>query len=47
MFGEQFRTPDEALAHPQLVHEGRVVTVDDPDLGPVRQPSTLVHAIGR
>jgi crotonobetainyl-CoA:carnitine CoA-transferase CaiB-like acyl-CoA transferase len=44
VFGEQFRTPDEALAHPQLVHEGRVVTVDDPDLGPVRQPSTLVHA---
>jgi len=46
VFGEQFRTPDEALAHPQLVHEGRVVTVDDPDLGPVRQPSTLVHAGG-
>ena len=44
VFGEQFRTPDEALAHPQLVHEGRVVTVEDPDLGPVRQPSTLVHA---
>jgi crotonobetainyl-CoA:carnitine CoA-transferase CaiB-like acyl-CoA transferase len=44
VFGEQFRTPDQALAHPQLVHEGRVVTVDDPDLGPVRQPSTLVHA---
>jgi crotonobetainyl-CoA:carnitine CoA-transferase CaiB-like acyl-CoA transferase len=47
VFGEQFRTPDEALAHPQLVHEGRVVTVDDPDLGPVRQPSTLVHAARR
>ena len=44
VFGEQFRTPDEALAHPQLVYEGRVVTVDDPDLGPVRQPSTLLHA---
>lgn len=44
VFGEQFRTPDEALAHPQLVHEGRVVTVEDPDLGPVRQPSTLVQA---
>jgi crotonobetainyl-CoA:carnitine CoA-transferase CaiB-like acyl-CoA transferase len=46
VFGEQFRTPDEALAHPQVVHEGRVVTVDDPDLGPVRQPSTLMHAGG-
>ncbi|MGX9891485.1 CaiB/BaiF CoA transferase family protein [Streptomyces sp. NPDC002276] len=47
VFGEQFRTPDEALDHPQLVHEGRSVVVDDPDLGPVRQPSTLVHAAGR
>ena len=47
VFCEQFRTPDEALKHPQVVHEGRVVTVDDPDLGPVRQPSTLVHAAGR
>ena len=46
VFGEQFRTPDEALAHPQVEHEGRAVTVDDPDLGPVRQPSTLVHAAG-
>ena len=46
VFGEQFRTPDDALAHPQIAHEGRVVIVDDPDLGPVRQPSTLVHAGG-
>ncbi len=46
VFAEQFRTPDEALEHPQIVSEGRVVTVDDPDLGPVRQPSTLVHAAG-
>jgi crotonobetainyl-CoA:carnitine CoA-transferase CaiB-like acyl-CoA transferase len=46
VFGEQFRTPDDALAHPQIEHEGRVVIVDDPDLGPVRQPSTLVHAGG-
>lgn len=47
VFGEQFRTAQEALDHPQIVHEGRVVTIDDPDLGPVRQPSTLVHAAGR
>jgi crotonobetainyl-CoA:carnitine CoA-transferase CaiB-like acyl-CoA transferase len=46
VFGEQFRTPDDALAHPQIEHDGRVVTVDDPDLGPVRQPSALVHAGG-
>ncbi|MFG1923374.1 CoA transferase [Cryptosporangium sp. NPDC048952] len=43
VFGEQFRTPDQALEHPQIVAEGRVVTIDDPDLGPIRQPSTLVH----
>ncbi|MCD4533061.1 CoA transferase [Nocardioides sp. cx-169] len=43
VFAEQFRNPDEALDHPQLRHEGRTVTVEDPDLGPVRQPSTLVH----
>jgi crotonobetainyl-CoA:carnitine CoA-transferase CaiB-like acyl-CoA transferase len=47
VFAEQFRTPDTALEHPQVVSEGRVVTVDDPDLGPVRQPSTLVHAAGQ
>ncbi|HJP67204.1 MAG TPA: CoA transferase, partial [Actinomycetota bacterium] len=47
VFGEQFRSPDETLDHPQLVHEGRVAVVEDPDLGPVRQPSTLVHAAGR
>ncbi|MDV3124575.1 CoA transferase [Mycobacterium sp. 21AC1] len=45
--GELFRTPDEALDHPQVVHDGRAVTVVDPDLGPVRQPTTLVHADGR
>ncbi|MBH0118403.1 CoA transferase, partial [Rhodococcus sp. CX] len=44
---EQFRSPEGAFDHPQLVHDGRVVTVEDPDLGPVRQPSTLVHAAGR
>ncbi|CQD18387.1 caib/baif family protein [Mycobacterium europaeum] len=45
--GELFRTPDEALDHPQVVHEGRSVTVTDPDLGPVRQPSTLIHSAGK
>jgi crotonobetainyl-CoA:carnitine CoA-transferase CaiB-like acyl-CoA transferase len=44
---EQFRSGTEILAHPQLLHDGRVVVVDDPDRGPVRQPSTLVHAGGR
>jgi len=42
--GELFRTPDEALDHPQIVHDGRAVTVIDPELGPVRQPTTLIHS---
>ena len=43
---EVFRTPSEALDHPQLRHEGRVAVVEDPGVGPVRQPSTLVHVGG-
>lgn len=45
--GELFRTPEESLDHPQTTHEGRAATVIDPDLGPVRQPSTLIHADGK
>jgi crotonobetainyl-CoA:carnitine CoA-transferase CaiB-like acyl-CoA transferase len=45
--GELFRTPEDSLDHPQTAHEGRSVTVIDPDLGPVRQPSTLIHADGK
>jgi crotonobetainyl-CoA:carnitine CoA-transferase CaiB-like acyl-CoA transferase len=44
---EIFSNPVAALDHPQLQHDGRVITVDDPDLGPVRQPSTLVHVDGK
>jgi len=43
---EILNTPESALDHPQLVHDGRVVVVDDPELGAVRQPSTLVHVDG-
>jgi crotonobetainyl-CoA:carnitine CoA-transferase CaiB-like acyl-CoA transferase len=45
--GELFRSPADSLDHPQTVHEGRAATVIDPDLGPVRQPSTLIHADGK
>jgi crotonobetainyl-CoA:carnitine CoA-transferase CaiB-like acyl-CoA transferase len=45
--GELFRSPAESLDHPQTAHEGRAATVMDPDLGPVRQPSTLIHADGK
>lgn len=44
---ELFRSPAESLDHPQVIHDGRAVTVVDPDLGPVRQPSTLIHADGQ
>ncbi|MCK8669754.1 CaiB/BaiF CoA transferase family protein [Rhodococcus sp. NPDC003382] len=43
---EIFNDPVAALDHPQLQHDGRVVTIDDPEFGPVRQPSTLVHVDG-
>ena len=43
VFAEVFRRGPEVFDHPQLVHDGRVITVDDPALGPVRQPSTLAH----
>ncbi|BBY40154.1 hypothetical protein MMAN_42880 [Mycobacterium mantenii] len=45
--GELFRSPVNSLDHPQTAHEGRAATVIDPDLGPVRQPSTLIHAGGK
>jgi crotonobetainyl-CoA:carnitine CoA-transferase CaiB-like acyl-CoA transferase len=44
---ELFRTPEDSLDHPQTAHEGRAAAVIDPDLGPVRQPSTLIHADGK
>jgi crotonobetainyl-CoA:carnitine CoA-transferase CaiB-like acyl-CoA transferase len=45
--GELFRAPKDSLDHPQTVYEGRATTVVDPDLGPVRQPSTLIHVDGK
>lgn len=40
---ETYRSPTGSFDHPQVVHDNRVVVVEDPELGPVRQPSTLVH----
>jgi crotonobetainyl-CoA:carnitine CoA-transferase CaiB-like acyl-CoA transferase len=45
--GELFRSPADSLEHPQTAHEGRATIVIDPELGPVRQPSTLIHADGK
>jgi crotonobetainyl-CoA:carnitine CoA-transferase CaiB-like acyl-CoA transferase len=45
--GDLLRSPDDSLDHPQTAHDGRAVIVADPGLGPVRQPSTLIHADGK
>jgi crotonobetainyl-CoA:carnitine CoA-transferase CaiB-like acyl-CoA transferase len=43
---DPFLTPDEFLAHPQMVENGRVVTVDDPEVGPCRQVGPLALFTG-
>ncbi|OBI14749.1 CaiB/BaiF CoA-transferase family protein [Mycobacterium sp. E2497] len=40
---ELFRSGPKVLDHPQLIHDGRSTVVDDPEVGPVRQPTTLIH----
>ncbi|MGE0308024.1 MAG: CoA transferase, partial [Acidimicrobiia bacterium] len=42
VWGELFRRGPEALEHPQMLHDGRVVVIDDPMYGPVRQPGRVV-----
>jgi crotonobetainyl-CoA:carnitine CoA-transferase CaiB-like acyl-CoA transferase len=42
VWAEIFRHGSELLDHPQMVHDGAVVTVDDAAFGPVRQPGPLV-----
>ena len=42
VWAEVFRRGDELLDHPQIVHDERVICIDDPALGPVRQPGPLV-----
>src|SRR5271168_8326 len=36
-------TSEEGLSHPQIVHNGDVVTVDDPTYGPIRQVGPVGH----
>src|SRR5437868_2722194 len=43
IMAEVFRSGPDVLNHAQLVYDGRVTVVEDPELEPVRQPSTLVH----
>lgn len=44
VFAEQFRNGPGALDHPQLIHDGFTVEVNDKERGAVRQPSALVKA---
>lgn len=37
-------TCEQALDHPQFAHNGDVITLDDPELGPVRQIGPLFHS---
>jgi crotonobetainyl-CoA:carnitine CoA-transferase CaiB-like acyl-CoA transferase len=43
---EAIVTPEEQFAHPQLVANDMVVTVDDPDLGPTTQIGVPIHLLG-
>ncbi len=43
---EPFRTPAEALDHPQMIHNGHVVELTDPGLGKTRQVGPLVRMSG-
>lgn len=44
VFAERFRAGTEILQHPQLLHDGMSVVLEDADRGPVRQPGPLVKA---
>ena len=37
-------TSEEGLDHPQFIHNGDVITIDDPVVGPVRQVGPVCHA---
>ncbi len=43
VFAELFRRGPEVLDHPQLVHDGQVVEIEQPGVGVVRQPGPLVQ----
>ncbi|MFI0961315.1 CaiB/BaiF CoA transferase family protein [Streptomyces sp. NPDC021080] len=44
---EIFRTPIGAYDHPQVQFEGRALTIDQPGIGPVKQPAPVVFAEGK
>jgi crotonobetainyl-CoA:carnitine CoA-transferase CaiB-like acyl-CoA transferase len=36
-------TPEEGLDHPQIVHNGDAITIEDPVVGPIRQIGPVAH----
>ncbi|MCU1346075.1 MAG: putative Alpha-methylacyl-CoA racemase, partial [Acidimicrobiia bacterium] len=46
VFAEVFRDGPNVLDHPQLVHDGHVMELVDPDRGPVRQPAGILQMDG-
>jgi crotonobetainyl-CoA:carnitine CoA-transferase CaiB-like acyl-CoA transferase len=46
VWAEVFRSGTELLDHPQMAHDGSVLVLDDPRLGPVRQPAPIVRMAG-
>jgi len=44
VFAEQFRNGPLALEHPQLIHDGFTIDLDDDEHGRVRQPAAIVKA---
>lgn len=40
---DPFLTPDEFLAHPQMVENGRVIEIEDPTVGTVRELGPIVN----
>ncbi len=43
---EAIITPEEQFAHPQLIANHMVATVEDPDLGPTTQMGVPIHLLG-
>ncbi|MCU1401530.1 MAG: CoA transferase [Acidimicrobiales bacterium] len=46
IFAELFRRGAEILDHPQMIHNGHTLVVDDPELGTIREPGVLVTMSG-
>ena len=42
VWAENFRSGTELLHHPQMVHDGQTLVIEDPQRGPVLQPGPLV-----